>query len=336
VKTPIGRIIKRVIIGLLVFAILAIVLGSLALRAPVKNSLMGTYTPPRGRADIGPYSSARWFLHDAHAAQLRVDLAWYQRVKGLPAKSVSQLDASGFRPFVFVDETGGVVDVQNAGPVKTPFGLAIVGAEGTSCGYVSRRSMQNESLLNKKWMEPQEETVKVDSKADTSIHGQFLSGSQSFADQYACFMADAWDAAVARYVAIYHKPPSSLNECLDGMGLKPNPSCVWPAGIGGGVSCDGGVIDGKIVYWRVTLSDGSARGQARYYDTYNQSFDDPATPPNITTSSGSTPVADPADIGGRRDVIFTLGAMRDLIAGAKASVKAAGKADSTGEEKSSG
>jgi hypothetical protein len=302
-----------VAIALLVFVVLAGVMGVLAWKAPISNSVTGAYVPPTSIGEIKPFSRARWFLHDAHAGQLAVDLAWFQYAKQSPARSVDDLDAAGFRPFVFVDEKGAAVEVAAGSPLQVSFGLGIISLAGTAGGYVSRRSMQDKNVLGKYWTESENLTIRVDPMADTSLYRQFLPDNPQFAGQYVCFLADVWDAAVARFVAIYHRPPNSFQDLLNGVGLKPNPKCVWPLdGGGGGFGCEGGIIDGKIAYWKVTLN-GRTHGQARYYDTYNSSYDDPATPASITTSSGSSPVADPDQIQGQRVIMFSLSIIRDML-----------------------
>jgi hypothetical protein len=321
---------RRTVVSLLVLAILAIVLVGLAMKAPIKNSLSGVYSPPASFSDIPPYSRARWLLHDAHAAQLATDIAWYNRSKLAPPKTADELDSAGFRPFVFHEPGGAIIQVTEPGAIQSPFGLAIVSPEGTASGYMTRRSVQNTSLAGQKSVEVKDETVIVDPKTDTSLHGQFLPDSPTFAEEYACFLADAWDAAVARFVAIYHRPPTSLGELLDGVGLEPNPDSVWPLSGSPGVRCEGGIIDGKIAYWTVTLSGGATRGQARYYDTYDTSYDDSATPENITTSSGSSPVADPGLIEGHREVMFSLSMIKDLIESAKPEEESTESGDSGG------
>jgi hypothetical protein len=329
-KNILKRGCRRTFLSLLVIVVLVVVLGGLALKAPVRNSLVGEYVPPASFTDIKPYSRARWLLHDAHSAQLATDIAWFNRSRLSPPKIAAELDAAGFRLFMFHEPGGGIIQVTEPGAIQSPFGLAIVSPEGTASGYMTRRSSRDSSLLGQTSIQSDDETIIVDPKSDTSLHGQFLPDSPTFAEEYVCFLADAWDVAVARFVAIYHKPPSSLEQLLDGLGLEPNPDCVWPLSGGGGVRCEGGIIDGKIAYWTVTLAGGATRGQARYYDTFDTSYDDPATPENVTTRSGSSPVADPGLIDGHREVMFSLSIMRDLLDSAKTREESSGSVDSEG------
>lgn len=316
----IGTSLRRTIVVLLVFLILGIVFAGIAYKAPIRNSVIGDYTPPTSRDKMEPYSRARWFLHDAHTAELTVDLAWYNRSKAAPPQSIADLEKAGFCPFTFVDEKGSAIEILDSGKVTGPFGIALTVADGNLGGFVSLRSMQDISLLNRRWLESKEETITIDPAKETSIYAQFLPDKPQLSEVYVCFLADVWDTAVSRYVAIYHKSPENINVLLDGVGLAANPNCVWPLdGRTGGVTCEGGVIDGKIVYWRVTLANGGTHGQARYYDSYDASFDDPETPPNISTKDGLSPVADPDMIGGNHVVMFSPSIMKKLLDGARTS-----------------
>ena len=305
---------KTVVTTILVILILGVVAAGLALKAPIKNSLSGTYVAPASRTDIKAFSRARWSLLDAQAAQLGTDLAWYHRSKTSPAVSVGELDKAGFRPFQFIDEAGNAVEILDTGPIKAPFGFALLAPEGTIGGYLRRGSMENKSILGRTWLETQEDKVRIDPLMVTKLHGQFLPDTPQFAEEYVCFLADVWDSAVGRFVAIYHKPPASFAELLDGLGLKANPTCAWPLdGKTGSLAIEGGIIDGNIIYWTVTLAGGATRGQARYYDTYSTTWDDPATPANITARTGSSPVVDPGLIEGQRVVMFNLGVLKNLL-----------------------
>lgn len=311
--------IKWALVSFLVFATLAIVLWSLAWRAPVNNSLVGAYSPPGSRTAIKPYSKARWLLHEAHAAQLKTCLAWYHYVKLSPADSCAALDKAGFRPFLFVDEKDSVVNIfdqtsDESALNKCDFAFSLTKVEGALGGFLRRRSLENSSILKNKWITSKDDNILVDPKILTSVYAQFLPSKPKFSEQYACYLANVWDMAVASYVAIYHKPPTSLEGLLDGLGLKPNPDCIFPIDSKSpGISCEGGLINGQIVYWKVNLSGGVTKGQARYYDTYDTSWDDPGTPQKITTQAGTSPVADPALVQGQREVMFNNEIIRKFL-----------------------
>ena len=306
----------RVLSALPILAFLVLVTAIIAFVTPVKNSLSADYSPPASRADIGRYTRARWLLQDAQATQLGVDLAWYHRSKLSPAQSVMELDNTGFRPFFFVDEADRPLEILSTtqdpdGNVK-PFLFAILPFQGTSGTYLSRRSAMYTNIIGRSWTRANEEIRTVNPQADTSVHGQFLPDAPQFAEEYVCYLADVWESAVASYAALYQRPPSSLDELLDGLGLEPNPACLWPIEPQLGVSFEGGFIDAKIAYWQVTLAGGATRGQARYYDAYT-SYDDPDTPANIITRQGPSEVVDPGLIQGTRRVMFNLEILRHRL-----------------------
>lgn len=306
----------RFLSALLILVFLVLIAAIIAFVTPVKDSVSGDYSPPTSRTDSGRYTRARWLLQDAHAAQLGVDLAWYHRSRLSPAQSTMDLDSAGFRPFFFLDESDQPLEIlgasQDADSNAKPFLLAILSPQGTSGAYMSRRSALYTNMLDRSWTRASEETKIVNPQADTSLHGQFLPVAPQSAEEYVCYLAHVWETAVASYAAMYQKPPSSLDELLDGLGLEPNPACVWPLERRTKVSVEGGLIDGKIVYWQVTLPGGVPRGQARYYDSYT-SYDDPDTPANIITREGSSEVVNPILIQGTRRVMFNLEILRERL-----------------------
>jgi hypothetical protein len=301
---------RRAFLLVIVVFVLLVLAAVLVGITPVRNSLKGEYSPPSNRESIAPYSQSGWFLADAHASQLASDLAWYHRIKGRPAESVSDLDTVGLRPFLFLNEKNLPVQVMDSGAdiisIKDAFLLAILPNEETSGGYLVRRSAESANIFGKTWTEPTEERVSVNPQSLTSVHAQFLPNEAGFDAEYMCFLTEVWENAVASYVMLYQKPPSSLDNLLDGLGLVPNPDCMWPFDPERplSVSCEGGLIDGKIVYWQVILPGVGTKGQARYWDSYT-AYDDPDTPEKIVTATATSTVVDPGLIDGQRRVMFT-------------------------------
>jgi hypothetical protein len=317
-KKPVLVAIKRFLLFIIAILVILACASIIARKVPIRNSLMGDYKPPVERTEIPPFSLARWNLQGVHADELSVNLAWYHRVKLSPALSMSELEMSGFRPFLFIDENGELVPVLDAGidPKVNPahFLLALVTQQGTSAGFISRKSIEQISLVGRRWPEATDEAIMVNPQERTSIHGQFLPESPQFAEEYACFCAQLWESAASDYATIYEKPPDSLDSMLDGIGLIPNPKNVWPLDEGRlhGVDLECGVIDGKIIYWQVTFAGGATRGQARYWDQYT-SFDDPETPENIITPSITSAVVDPGLISGSRNIMLNLDILKGLL-----------------------
>ncbi len=285
---------------------------------PMRTSTSGEYTRPDSRNNIGQYSLARWFLHDAHANQFATDLAWYHRSKLSPAQRVSELDAEGFRPFLFLDEKDTGINILDAwdDPVSKadPFMMALLQTRGTGAGFISRRSLTNTNIFGDTWMDVDEEQISVNPQEDTSLHAQFLPVTPQFIEEYVCYLAQVWETAAADYIELYQRPPGNLEDLLNGVGLAPNPDCVWPfeERDRSGVNFEGGVIDGNIIFWRVTLIGGATRGQARYWDQYT-TYDDPDTPINIITQSMTSTVVDPGLVKGPVRVLLDLDTVKALL-----------------------
>ena len=140
----------------------------------------------------------------------------------------------------------------------------------------------------------------------TSVHAQFLPDSPRFDEQYMSYLSELWMSAVSSFVVLYQRPPSNLDDLIDGLGLAFNPDCVWPFDPETNIqaSCEGGIIDGKIVYWQVTLANRQTKGQARYWDSYT-TYNDPDTPERIVTATTTSTVVDPSLVEGQRKVMFT-------------------------------
>ena len=208
-----------------------------------------------------------------------------------------------------------VLDATDAAGARSElFLLAILPSEGTTSGYLERHSIEFSNVLGRSRTESSENSITVNPQTDTSVHGQFLPDSPRFAEEYMCFLAAVWQSAVSGYVALHQRPPGDLDDLLDGLGLAPNPDCAWPFAPRQrlGAAVEGGLIDGKILYWQITLASGARRGQARYWDAYT-SFDDPDTPENVMTRTGPSPVADPSQIEGSRRVMFSAEILRGLL-----------------------
>ena len=276
--------------------------------APARSTISGNYTPPSSLNEIQKMSKARWFLHNGQAEILKDCLSWYQVSTGESCDSPEKLASRGYCPFLFTDSEGNEVKILPAGEDLSKntdnFIFAVESPTDNVSKFVSRKTAKWNNLFGRSRLEPEEEEMVCDPKGDTSVHAQFLPSSSGSYEKYICFLSQIWETSVTAYETLYQKPPSSLRDLLDGVGLKPNPNCKIPANTGG-ISCEGGIIDGKIVYWMVTLSDGTTRGQARYWDSLAGSYDDPNTPQNIVTESGSLPVVDPFLVKGKRDILFT-------------------------------
>ncbi len=290
---------------------------------PKRNSIQGEYTPPLSRTDIVECSQARWILQDTHSEQLGVYLGWYYRKFLMVAKSPDELDQSGFRPFIFNDEAGEEVKILPSGDDfeanNDLFLFMLIPPEGTTGGFISKRTLEQSNFAGQVSHEVSNETVYVNSEDKTSIHAQFLPQTPEFQEEYICFLAQAWEYAVSGYVALYQHPPENLDDLLDGIGLEANPDCEWPFGARERIRAkvEGGIINGKIIYWQLTLMDGSRYGQARYWDHYTI-YDDPDTPVNIITDHNNSPVVDPSEIRGTRQVMFNLDIMKNLLEEARA------------------
>ncbi|MCX6645916.1 MAG: hypothetical protein NTY09_06130 [bacterium] len=317
-KIPVLQILKK---GLILVVSLALIFaaGWVLIRiVPRSNSNRGEYIPPDAISEIKPYSQARWIMQDTHSRQLTVDLAWYCIVNLSSATSVAQLDQSGFRPFIFANESGEPVEILDSGQdIKgniSPFLFALVPPEGTTGSFISRRTLEKVNWAGQASHEPSEERIYINPDEVTSIFGQSLPQPPDLQEQYVCFLAQVWESAVSGYITLYQHPPESLEGMLDGIGLKMNPDNAWPFGSRGRmrVNVEGGLIDNKIVYWQVTLLDGSKHGQARYWDHYT-SYDDPDTPENIITRDNNSPVVSPDEIQGTRQVLFSLDIFKNLL-----------------------
>ncbi len=306
---------RGVVVTLVV--ILAGILGFSALKfIPVKTTNSGEYAQPQSVSQIEPYSRARWFLHNAQGDVLATSLAWFHNVNQTPARSVAELNAGGFMPFNFVNEAGGQVPVLDIGVEETDdaFLFQLTMLQGTSAGFTSRRSYQNINLFGDSWLGGEDEISIVNPQDDTSIHAQFIEDSSGFGEKYVSFLGQLWEVAAAGYIELYQRPPGSIDDLMTGLGLVPNPDCVWPFDeeVNLDVGVEGGMIDGKILYWRVILEDGGRRGMARYWDQYT-TYDDPDTPVNIVTATQASPVVDPALIEGTFRVMFTDETLKVLL-----------------------
>lgn len=324
-KTPsrVLPVIKKIFILFISIVMLAAA-GWVAMRIiPKTNSIHGEYTPPLSRSDIGEYSQARWILQDTHSELLGVYLGWYYRKYLMVAKSAEELDRTGFRPFIFNDEVGEEVLIHPSGADfeenTDPFLFMLIPPEGTTGGFISTRTSEQSNFAGQVSHEISNEIVYVNPEDKTSIHAQFLPQTPEFQEEYICFLAQAWEHAASGYVALYQHPPENLEDLLDGIGLEANPDCEWPFGPRERIRArvEGGVIDGKIIYWQLTLMDGSKDGQARYWDHYT-TYDDPDTPVNIITRHNNSPVVDPSEIRGTRQVMFTLDILKNLLDEARA------------------
>jgi len=314
----VGSAYHRGCITALVILLLLIVAYAGLRRIDFGLSMPSSYEPPMSRAKIGTYSESRRYLQMAHEGLLATSLAWFHRSRLSPADGVAQLDATGFLPFLFDNEKGERVPILDASVDYTsrtePFLLAIVLPQGPTGGFVTRRNELRTNIFGESWPEPGEETILVNPRETTSIHAQFLPASPQFAEEYVCFLAHWWESAASSYIKLYQRPPDDLESLMDGLGLVPNPACVWPFDPEArpNVDCECGVIDAKIVYWQVTLAGGATRGQARYWDQYT-SFDDPDTPESIVTAQVSSPVVDPGLVRGSRQVMFSLSIVKSLL-----------------------
>jgi len=310
--------VRRGCITLLVIVLLGIFLYTYLRTVPMQTSTAGDYYPPGSIENVEPFSRARWFLSDAQGDVLGTNLAWYHRSQLSPARTTAELEVSGFSPFLFVDEQGKRVPVMDHGAVlqepAEPFLFQLVLLQGTNAGYIKHRSIEYTNLFHDAWEDAEIETILVNPQDDTSIHGQFLPDSAQFAEEYMCYMAQLWEAAATGYIEIYQRPPSSLEDLMNGIGLVPNPDCAWPFADEERltVDCEGGVIDGKIIYWRVTHAGGARRGMARYWDQYT-TYDDPDTPQNIVTVQTTSSVVDPGLIEGTFHVLFSEEILKNLL-----------------------
>lgn len=324
-KSAVARGIRRGFITILVLAIIAIGSYAAVQKVPVKSSLDGAYTPPASRDRIVNFSRSRWFLQNAHEDQMAVNLAWYHSTTLDIPTSVGKLDRNGFRPFLFIDEKDKelpILDISvDPASNPAPFLIAISRPSGTSAGFISRKTDMSTNILGDTWNDFTEKRILINSDSDTSIHGQFLPENPELPEQYVSYLAQVWETAAASYIALYQRPPDNLDDLLDGIGLRPNPACVWPFEEHQRINaaCEGGLIEGKIIYWTVTMPGGDTRGQARYWDQYT-SYDDAGTPDSIITREVTSPVVDPRFVPGSREVMFNLNIMKNLLDEAHATI----------------
>jgi len=314
--------------GCIVILILALVViaGLAAVRGlPVKSSLDGAYAPPPSRDRILDFSRARWFLHDAHEDQMAVDIAWYHHVTLDIPGGVNELDQNGFRPFLFIDQGDNEISILDISvdPASNPstFLFTLLTPTGTSASFLSRKTEISTNILGDTWNFSTDSRITINSDSDISIHGQFLPENPELPEQYVSFLAQVWETAAASYIQLYQKPPDNLDDLLDGIGLAPNPACAWPFEQNQrlGVNCEGGLIEGKIIYWSVTMPDGVTHGQARYWDQYT-SYDDASTPDSIITREVTSVVVDPRFVPGTRQMMFSLNILKRLLEEARASI----------------
>ncbi len=306
---------RRGFLGVLVVFALLLLVALLVIVTPVRNSLGGEYKTISSLESVEPYSRARWMLADGHTAQLSAGLGWFQKSRGESALNTTELDSAGFRPFIFFDEQNLPVVILDSSADPADFSedfiLAILQSSGVSSSFMSRRTREYGNVIGTNWPEQDEQIIPVEV---TSVHAQFLPDRTMFSEEYMCYLSEVWESMVSSFVMIYQSPPSDLDDLLDGLGLVPNPDCVWPFDPEEElvVSCEGGLINGEIIYWQVTLLDSESRGQARYWDAYT-SYNDPDTPEKIIAGTTSSTVVDPGMIEGQRHVLFSPEIVRNLL-----------------------
>lgn len=317
-KIPVLQILKKILILAISIALLFAAGWVLIRIVPKSNSNRGEFVSPDSISEIGPYSQARWIMQDTHSKMLSVYLAWHCNVNLRSASSAGDLDQAGFRPFIFVDQAGETVDIldpdENIADNPIPFLLALTGSGGTTSSFISRRTLEQVNLAGQSSHEISDETINVIPDDLTSIYGQSLPEAPELQEQYVCFLAQVWESAVAGYITLYQRPPDNIGQLFEGTGLEPNPDCAWPFSSRERIraNVEGGLIDNKIVYWKVTLIDGRSHGQARYWDQYT-GYDDPDTPINIITRDNNSPVVSPDEIQGTRLVMFSLNIFRNML-----------------------
>ncbi len=283
---------------------------------PVTTSVSRNDNPPGRIGEINDYSSARWLLQDAHGHQLAGSIAWYFRVYSYAAESVEDLTAAGMAPFLFSDGNNSDLriysSVNEGTNIASDFYLRILTPTRMDLGYESRRSLEESNIFGVSWIQNQDEVIQVSPNEETSLIGQYLNNESTPDDKFACYLAQIWEVAVGDYIQIYQRPPKDMDDLMTNLGFRINPECIWPLEEDSDVTCEGGLIDGKIVYWKITLSDGETRGQARYWDHFT-TYNDPDIPENIMTESQNSPVVNPDEIGGSFNAIYTLEIMRALL-----------------------
>jgi len=323
-RKPMGPAFKRAIVVILVLVVLGAAGYYGAKTVPVNSSLDGSYSPPEDISGIENFSEARWNLHSAHEKIVTSYLAWYHVSTRSPAASTLDLDLTGYRPFLLYDQASSPVIIHdsstNLADISEPFVLGIAPVTGTTGGYITRKTMLKGNLLGEMTEFPEELTVQINPDSETSLYAQFLPEAPQFREEYMCFLAHLWGSAFEGYVGLYHHPPRDLEDLLRGVGLIPNPDCMWPFDLETydelDVSVECGVIDSKIVYWQVTFAGGATRGQAYYWDRYIP-YDDPETPEKIITGSITSPVVDPGLVAGTRNVMFTDLIIMDMLLAVK-------------------
>ena len=288
---------------------------------PASSSLETEYVAPASPSEITQYSRARWSVHNAHENILKACVAWYSLTNGGGTGgglTLKEMESAGFLPFKFIDPEGQPVQVLEGTPDFTHNDADYILAVGSDSGgnpvISSRKTYEVKSIMGVTGKKYEESVTTLNPDEVTSVITQFQPDNAQFDVLYSGFLAQAWDQAVVGFASTYHRPPTGLDDLLRGVGLEINGDCGWPFDPEEEIKADfdGGVIDGKIVYWQVTYEDGTTGGQARYWDL-NTSYDDPGTPENIVAGSVISPVLNPSQIPGTFNVMFSLEIFRDAL-----------------------
>jgi len=305
---PVKKKMKQVFTSIFIILVVGAIGYYLLNTLPFKSSMSGEYTPPLSMSQITSYSRARWHVHSAHTEILTSCIAWYETMNPDGEVSLQNMEQMGFLPFRFMSHGGSPLKIV-LGTLDTAseedYLLVVGNPSGTETSVTSRRSLEMQSMLGKRSIEHEDVVVGIIPEEETRLIVQFQPEEPEFAELYAGFLAQVWDRALAGYVRTYNKPPADLDSLLAGIGLEMNPDCAWPFEEDEELDVDveGGVIDGKIIYWLVRYEDETTGGQARYWDQYTQ-FDDPDTPQSIVAGSVNSTVIDPLIIEGEFDVMF--------------------------------
>ena len=288
---------------------------------PASSSLEGEYVAPASQSEITEYSRARWSVHNAHENILTACVAWYSLTNGGGTGgglSLKEIESAGFLPFRFFDPEGKSVQVLEGTPDFTNNDADYILAVGSDSGgnpvISSRKTYEVKSIMRVTGKKYEDSVTTLNPDKVTSVITQFQPDDSQFDVLYSGFLAQVWDLAVVGFASTYNRPPTGLDDLLRGVGLEINADCGWPFDPEEEIKAgfDGGVIDGNIVYWRVTYEDGSTGGQARYWDL-NTSYDDPGTPENIVAGSVISPVVKPSQLTGTFNVMFSLDIFRDAL-----------------------